>query len=424
MLNFKRTYLILLAFMGVVAAFAPQTVHGQRHFNPGFLITQSGDTLHGEIRDQPYRNHYLSIEFRSTSSPQVRTYHPQDVSGYGLDNGFIFMSQSFLSADSTETHQRFMRLFFDGRVRLFLLADQKDERYFVERNNELFELTNSHSISRYETDSRRLLMRREYVGMLLWLFAEGVERDFSLSDKIQSTALNPLSLAQTAQAYHNLVCDEGEECVIILPKEPFRIRISPFVGYGFSSFTHNYLDSEGSRIGSIPSFNPRLGARLDFHLPSLSNFGRVFIAVSYERFNGEFFKEYRASDVLNLEVHAFAAFSAIHSNIGFVVPLKKFLYPSQVYFGYRQSYIFNGRVYNFPNHVERMNSAIDLDKYLQGSVFGSISPGAVAGYQYLYAFSPKMALSIGLEFSLLGTSFNDETRFVTASGLQLGFVFN
>lgn len=81
-----------LLFTAVVAVFGPMALFGQVTFVKGYILNEKGDTLHGEVKTNPKKEHesYARVTFKDAAGAQ-KNYKPAKLKGYGFE-GNHFMS--------------------------------------------------------------------------------------------------------------------------------------------------------------------------------------------------------------------------------------------------------------------------------------------------------------------------------------------
>jgi hypothetical protein len=80
-----KPYKRLLA--ATIAVFAPIAIFAQFTFVKGYVVNDKGDTLRGEVKINPKKEHegYQRVTFKDASGAQ-KNYKPAKVKGYGYDN--------------------------------------------------------------------------------------------------------------------------------------------------------------------------------------------------------------------------------------------------------------------------------------------------------------------------------------------------
>lgn len=110
----------------------------QVSFVKGYLINEKGDTLHGEIKLNPKKEHdnYSKVFFKDNSGTQ-KNYKPNKVKGYGYDNNnYVSMTE--------DEESRFYKRLTIGNIILFksafevvnMNASSFDFEYFLFREGD------------------------------------------------------------------------------------------------------------------------------------------------------------------------------------------------------------------------------------------------------------------------------------------------
>lgn len=76
-----------LLIAAAIAALAPHVIFAQFTFVKGYIINDKGDTLRGEVKVNPKKEHesFQRVTFKDASGAQ-KNYKPAKVKGYGFDN--------------------------------------------------------------------------------------------------------------------------------------------------------------------------------------------------------------------------------------------------------------------------------------------------------------------------------------------------
>jgi hypothetical protein len=71
----------------LIVFFAPVVIQSQIKFVPGYLISDKGDTLKGEVKVNPKKEQdlYLKVMFKDPSGAQ-KNWKPAKIKGYGFEN--------------------------------------------------------------------------------------------------------------------------------------------------------------------------------------------------------------------------------------------------------------------------------------------------------------------------------------------------
>jgi hypothetical protein len=203
----------------------------QSDFRPGYVITNSQDTIFGQV---DYRGDIRNMKvctFIPGGQTTEKEYYPGDIFGYRYsDNGKFYVSK-FIDTDVV-TDTVFVEFLLDGISNLYYYEQSQYTTYFVEQEDGgIYELTNDDVYSErdgkvYTTKSQR------YIGVLKYAFADAP----NISSRISSTSFTHESLIKVTKQYHDYVCEE-EQCVVY--KKDVRkgkLNVMPLIGYSISGF--------------------------------------------------------------------------------------------------------------------------------------------------------------------------------------------
>ncbi|WP_291860316.1 hypothetical protein [Marinilabilia sp.] len=203
----------------------------QSDFRPGYVISNSQDTVFGQV---DYRGDIRNMKvctFIPTGQATEKEYYPGDVYGYRYsDNGKFYVSK-FIDTDEV-TDTVFVEFLLEGISNLYYYEQPQYATYLVEQENgEIYELTNEDVISEHEGKVYSTKSQR-YKGVLKYAFADAPD----ISSRISSTNYTHESLIKVTKQYHDYVCD-GEQCVIYEKNvRKGKLNVVPLLGYSISSF--------------------------------------------------------------------------------------------------------------------------------------------------------------------------------------------
>jgi len=208
----------------------------QTDFKPGYVITNSNDTLYGEI---DYRGDKLMgqrCKFRSYTGDIVE-YTPYDIAGYRFTDSKYFVSKE-ISGSRT-----FLEFLIKGQVNIWYIRDDTGEHYFIDKED--MPLTKipyeegTRQINGVQTSYRTL----EHLRVLnRYMFdAPVVQNQINNMKKTEHKGLIKL-----AENYHHAVCEAGEPCIVFERKQPIKISVNVESGMAYnysgkSSFTGGVL---------------------------------------------------------------------------------------------------------------------------------------------------------------------------------------
>ncbi|WP_247235526.1 outer membrane beta-barrel protein [Telluribacter sp. SYSU D00476] len=199
------------------------TLLAQREYQPGYIVKPSADTLRGLVRYTENHQQALSCCFRPDKVQQVVCYQPNELAGYGFDNGRMYESIMF------EGEPIFMQVLASGNATLL----KHNQQYYVQKN----------SIPPIRLEVRDTLVYRSGRPLLARnrLFV-GVLRDQLMADcpavapLLARAALQDRDLITIFDVYNN--CRETDGLIRIASvKADTRLRITMGAGAGWSYST-------------------------------------------------------------------------------------------------------------------------------------------------------------------------------------------
>ena len=103
--------LIAISFKGI----------SQKNFIPGYIIRNTGDTVHGFLQEEIRKNLLTEIKFKTDISPTVKTFSVEDIQAFRYEDGELYKKISFLdiSEDSDVQRTCFAKQLVTGRYSLF-----------------------------------------------------------------------------------------------------------------------------------------------------------------------------------------------------------------------------------------------------------------------------------------------------------------
>ncbi|MEQ9166855.1 MAG: hypothetical protein RLO12_11395, partial [Fulvivirga sp.] len=108
----------------------------QSDFRPGYIITNEGDSISGQINFRVGSGNYEECQFQKEGF--VKNYGPSDLKQYGFINDRIYISK-YLPEDDIPNKKVFLEILAKGEVNLF----KYNAAFYVEKGmEEFYKLTN------------------------------------------------------------------------------------------------------------------------------------------------------------------------------------------------------------------------------------------------------------------------------------------
>ena len=187
----SRYYCYKLLFLFVIIS---STVYSQKNFIPGFVINQSGDTIHGFIDYQNWSKNPNIINFQHAMGGEILKYSPLDIRAFGVldeiyksatvkvDNSSIkTISETPVFEFRTDTI--FLQTLIQGTKSLYLYKDKNDQENFYIFSNTTFELLEYKKYIKKDAMGHMFLIaNKRYIGQLKYYLNDCPEIDTKLKN--------------------------------------------------------------------------------------------------------------------------------------------------------------------------------------------------------------------------------------------------
>lgn len=190
--------------------FSTWVAHAQTDFRPGYIITQPGDTLWGEI---DYRGDMLmsqQCKFRPNPQAEITVFKPADIFGYRFNNDKFFITKEF------KGNHHFMEYLVDGELDVLFFRDFNGDHYLIEKEGrELVELPYKTGIQKID-GKEYYITSKMHIGLLNLYMDNAPEMKKLILQMKEPKHDNMIKLAKT---YHDMVCTD-RECIVFEKKTP------------------------------------------------------------------------------------------------------------------------------------------------------------------------------------------------------------
>jgi hypothetical protein len=328
-------------------------VFGQTDYKPGYIIGNNNDTIRGYINLRPNNINCKECDFTTDKTAPARTYYPGNIKAYRVEDSKYYVSRE-VSVDTVPA-KFFLEYLVDGIVDLFYLKLGEEDYYFLEKNGEMYRLSNEAKTVKYTPSSSTEAMRygaeetfvqhsNQYIGMLSIAFADCAD----LKKEINQTAFGYNQLIKVTRDYHNKMCSDYQ-CIDYSKSTKGKVYFEPYAGVIYSRLglltSKQYVNNTNYLVG----FNIRL-------LPVKSHYlWNLIVGVNYSRNSLEkkFYHDLKSSDYINpVLIKADYSILRIPISIEYTFPTGK-LRPF-VMATYTNSFLLNETsqvrpVYEYPN---------------------------------------------------------------------------
>lgn len=266
--------IILISCLLLIGHF---TVFSQNDWKPGFVITNSGDTLHGLIDYRSDRDNCHNCYFKKSKKDELNKFSPKEIKGYRYANGKYYISKSIKNSEIEDPV--FLEFLINGKANIYYFKGL-DEKYYLEKDTLLLELKNTDGLVNRDNINYEI-KKQEYLGTLRYAF-----QDANMMADINTTKLEHKSLINITKKYHNKVCTD-RECVIY-ERSIKPIKLGVGLVYGMNNTTlylRSSLVSSGFSYDTGDGYCSFAGLVLNFkNLPAISerfSLQAEFIAYKY-----------------------------------------------------------------------------------------------------------------------------------------------
>lgn len=233
-----------------------------------FILRHDGSKVYGAVARSFDFNQTDQINFTDQDQKQL-VFGPEDIAGFGLSNGRLFVSRTLPDGDELV----FLQLVLRGKISLY----SYNSRYFVDNGKDYAELLSKYGQRKVE-GRMVTTFKRPYIGVLSYMMSGPCAPE--LQQKLARVSSGERGFVDILMLYHNC---EGIPFELLIEEIPiFRMSFHGAVGL---SYLHASSPSLGRRDvfdgSTIPGL--RIGLKLDQirRMPRIS----TDLSVAYSRWN-------------------------------------------------------------------------------------------------------------------------------------------
>ncbi len=229
--NMKPRSILIIAFL-----FCTSWLYAQTDFKPGYVITNSNDTLYGEIDYRGDRLMGQVCKFRSNGHDIVG-YTPDDIVAYRFTDHKYFVSRE------VSGKKIFLEFLVKGQVNIYYMRDALGDHYFIDKEGQpLTEMTHEEGVQ--EKNGRTYFYStKNHLGVLNYYMQDAPSVKTQIGNMKKPQHDNLIMLAKN---YHHAVCADGDPCIVFEKKQPLtKVAIDVAGGMVY------YRDSESSFTGGV-----------------------------------------------------------------------------------------------------------------------------------------------------------------------------
>jgi opacity protein-like surface antigen len=194
---------------------------------PGYILTNEGDTIHGELLKQRKLSARNKCIFKDLNG-EINTFLPNQIIEYRFTDGSYYISMELEENGSQK--QVFIQFLLKGIVELYYYPTNGKGKFYIEKEGKLIELANNEKRV-IINGSEYQRFDNEYIGILKYLYSDAPE----VIRKIDNLSFTPNEMVKISEKYHNYVC-EDESCEIYISKfKTPHFGIKPIFNISFTS---------------------------------------------------------------------------------------------------------------------------------------------------------------------------------------------
>jgi hypothetical protein len=233
----------------------------------GIVITNTGDTLRGNIDLRTNEKLSKQCTFQANGESETKIYKPGDIEGFRFDEGGKFFVTRRLNVTG-EPQLYFAEFMVQGKMNLYCITHNSEDHFFFEREDgEMAELTDRtldySSLNAFQTAKNEIREKQKEYGKVKFLLKDSQK---AVNDMDEAN-ISRKKLVNVVRDYHNDVCTDGSKCVVYEYDEKSdksKVHFKAFVGFAHYS-TDKMKYFSGIPAVSFPNnaFEIGVGAEID-----------------------------------------------------------------------------------------------------------------------------------------------------------------
>ncbi|MDH5597548.1 MAG: hypothetical protein OEY34_00400 [Cyclobacteriaceae bacterium] len=185
-----------------VFIFTSGLLYGQKDFQPGYIIKDSGDTLYGLI---DYRNDVLmnSVCKFKDSENTITEYTPHEI------NSFRIIESSYYTSREVNGRRYFLEYLIKGKVNIYYMKDEYGNHFYIDKEGEILSEIPYEEGTKYIGGKEVFYKSKKHFGVLGYYMNDAT----GMQSRIQSIEKPGYkNLISLAKYYHNALC-QSDQCI-------------------------------------------------------------------------------------------------------------------------------------------------------------------------------------------------------------------
>ena len=233
----------------------------------GIVITNTGDTLRGNIDLRTNEKLSKQCTFQANGESETKIYKPGDIEGFRFDEGGKFFVTRRLNVTG-EPQLYFAEFMVQGKMNLYCITHNSEDHFFFEREDgEMAELTDRtldySSLNAFQAAKNEIREKQKEYGKVKFLLKDSQK---AVNDMDEAN-ISRKKLVNVVRDYHNDVCTDGSKCVVYEYDEKSdksKVHFKAFVGFAhYSTDKMKYFGDTPAISFPNNAFEIGVGAEID-----------------------------------------------------------------------------------------------------------------------------------------------------------------
>ncbi len=216
----KKNRFVWFLLIGFVASSVMISVDAQTQYKTGYVVTLSGDTLHGKIDYRGSVQMQQQCTFKDAAKNKT-TYFPNQI------KEFRFVDGKYYVAKPWNDQSVFFEYLVKGNVSFYYLKYQGKDRYFVDKAGESMAEIKYNEGTKQRQEKTYYYESKIHMGVLRYYMQDAPQVIPQIEALEKPSAQN---LTQLSRVYHGKVCATDSCIVYEKQTPPVGISVEPFAG--------------------------------------------------------------------------------------------------------------------------------------------------------------------------------------------------
>jgi len=256
--------------------------HSQINYKPGYIITNSLDTIRGLVNYRTEGDNAIACKFKVNENEKEQLFFPGQIAGFHFTNEQTYYVTKTFILNNTES-TIFLEYLMKGAMNLYYYEDNRELcRYYLFENEkgEMIPITSNYG-DKNRTDDGIVIAEDRNKEVLKYVF-----RDCEpLLKKIEKLQFKHENMIELVKEYNNLCGSKKKqyEFETVVDKRRVKLAYSAYSGLDLTTFPSTYFNRNFHR--SMPGISPMLGGQFNVSAPKWNNALSILFDLSLTRMN-------------------------------------------------------------------------------------------------------------------------------------------